>query len=182
MVRVGGHLGAPSVRRLCLGLLVLAATTPGCNAASSASAPAAGETQVDAQAESTVDGGLDADDPDPVFTDAQWAALQELSPDALPPPPTDVSNRFADDSAAAALGQELFFDSSFSGPLLDTDNDGSPATLGVAGQTGKVACAGCHIPKRGFSDTRSFQLQISLGAGWGDAALPRCSTWARRRW
>jgi cytochrome c peroxidase len=42
----------------------------------------------------------------------------------------------------------------------------------MAGQTGRVACAGCHIPGSGFSDTRSGQLQISLGAGWGRRRAP----------
>jgi len=118
----------------------------------------------------------DADDPDPVFTPQQWATLEALSPAALPPPPPDPTNRFADDTTAAALGQRLFSDPSFSGQLLDTDNQGPPQALGVAtstsGQTGKVACAGCHIAASGFSDTRSFQQQISLGAGWGRRRAP----------
>lgn len=121
------------------------------------------------------DAGVDApdtSDPDPVMTAAEQAALQVLSPAALPPPPADITNAFADSAAAAAFGQELFYDKSFSGPLLDTDNDGSPESLGMAGQTGRVACAGCHIPASGFSDTRSFQLQISLGAGWGRRRAP----------
>jgi cytochrome c peroxidase len=106
------------------------------------------------------------------FTDAEWAKVQALSPSPLPPPPADVTNGHADDPAAAALGHTLFFDPSFSGPLLSTDNDGSPATLGTPGETGKVACAGCHVPSGGFSDTRSFQRQISLGAGWGRRRAP----------
>jgi cytochrome c peroxidase len=118
------------------------------------------------------DAGADAEDPAPVFLPAQWAALQALSPDSLPAPPPDVTNRFADDAAAATFGQELFYEPSFAGPLLDTDNDGGPGTLGKAGQTGRVACAGCHIPESGFSDTRSGQLQISLGAGWGRRRAP----------
>jgi cytochrome c peroxidase len=117
------------------------------------------------------DGG-NPNDPDPVFLPGEWAALQALSPTSLPAPPPDVTNRFADDDAAATLGQTLFYDPSFSGPLLDTDNDGSPGTLGMAGQTGRVACAGCHLPSGGFSDTRSGQLQISLGAGWGRRRAP----------
>jgi cytochrome c peroxidase len=121
---------------------------------------------------SASDAGSDADDPDPAFLPGQMAALQALSPDPLPAPPPDVTNSFADNAAAAAFGQALFYDPTFSGPLLDTDNDGSPDTLGVAGQTGRVACAGCHIPRNGFSDTRSFQLQISLGAGWGRRRAP----------
>jgi cytochrome c peroxidase len=90
----------------------------------------------------------------------------------LPAPPPDVTNSFADNDAAATLGQSLFYDPSFSGPLLDTDNDGTVGTLGMSGQTGRVACAGCHIPDSGFSDTRSGQLQISLGAGWGRRRAP----------
>ncbi len=53
--------------------------------------------------------------------------------------PVDVTNALADSAAAAAFGQKLFYDPSFSGPLLDSDNDGSPASLGVVGQTGAVA-------------------------------------------
>jgi cytochrome c peroxidase len=103
------------------------------------------------------------------ITDAQWAALRALSPPTLPPAPPDVTNQFA---AAAALGQKLFYDASFSGPLLDTDNNGSPPSLGTQGQTGKVACASCHAPTGGFSDTRAPHLEISLGAGWGRRRAP----------
>jgi cytochrome c peroxidase len=122
---------------------------------------------------SSVEAAADADsDPDPVITAAARTLLESLSPVTLPAPPPDVTNAYADTSAAAALGQKLFFDPSFSGPLLDTDNDATPESLGMAGQTGRVACAGCHIPSSGFSDTRSFQLQISLGAGWGRRRAP----------
>jgi cytochrome c peroxidase len=114
----------------------------------------------------------DADDPAPVLTSRDMAALLSLAPDVFPTSPPDPTNRFADNAAAATLGQRLFYDTSFSGPLLDTDNDGSVQTLGLAGQTGRVACAGCHIPGSGFSDTRSFQRQISLGAGWGRRRAP----------
>ena len=113
-----------------------------------------------------------ANDPDPTHTSQQWAALLGLSPSPLPRSPPDPTNRFADSPAAAALGQRLFYDTSFSGPLLDSDNDGSPQSLGAAGQTGRVACAGCHIPGAGFSDVRSFQRQVSLGAGWGRRRAP----------
>jgi cytochrome c peroxidase len=111
-------------------------------------------------------------DPEPVFTEEEWDALRELSPEVLPGPPPDISNRFADDPAAAAFGQRLFFEPRFAGPLLDTDNDGSVQALGKVGDTGRVACSGCHLPSGDFSDTRSFQLQISLGAGWGRRRAP----------
>jgi cytochrome c peroxidase len=153
--------------------LVAACGPAGAQPAGSPAADAAtGFSGTDGQAS---DAGIDApapSDPDPVITAPEQAALQILSPAALPPPPADITNAFADSAAAAAFGQELFYDASFSGPLLDTDNDGSPESLGMAGQTGRVACAGCHIPASGFSDTRSFQLQISLGAGWGRRRAP----------
>ena len=119
-----------------------------------------------------IDAGSDEIDPLPVFSQAELNALHDLAPDPLPAPSPDVSNAFADNPAAAAFGQKLFFDASFSGPLLDTDNDGNPGSLGTPGQTGRVACAGCHLPTGGFSDTRSGQLQISLGAGWGRRRAP----------
>jgi cytochrome c peroxidase len=143
-----------------VGWMALVAATNGCASASPTSPAVA--------ASATADAG----DPDPVFTDAGWAALQALSPVPLPAAPPDVTNAYADDALAAVFGQKLFFDPSFSGPLLDTDNNGGPGTLGSAGQTGRVACAGCHLPTSGFSDTRSFQQQISLGAGWGRRRAP----------
>jgi cytochrome c peroxidase len=128
-------------------------------------------------------------DPDPVFTAEQTVAIQALAPDPLPLPPVDRTNRFADDPAAALLGQRLFYDTTLSGPLLDTDNDGSKDTLGTPGQTGRVACSSCHVPASGFSDTRSFQRQISLAAGWGrrralsllDVGQARLLMWDGRR-
>jgi cytochrome c peroxidase len=122
-------------------------------------------------------------------TSAQTAILATLSPEKLPAPPPDVSNKFADLPAAAHLGQELFFDPSFAGPLVDPDNDGSPTTLGKVGQTGRVACAGCHVPASSYLDSRSLGKAISLGAGWGvrkapsllDVAQDRLLTWDGRR-
>jgi cytochrome c peroxidase len=100
------------------------------------------------------------------------AALLGLSPDALPAPPADPTSRVSGDPKAAALGQALFFDASFSGPLLDGDNDGSATTLGVKGQPGKVSCAGCHVPAAGFLDDRSLGKQASLAAGWSLRRTP----------
>jgi len=107
--------------------------------------------------------------PDPAQLRAQLASL---SPATLPAPPPDRTNRVADNPAAAALGQKLFFNASFSGRLIDGDNDGSSNALGVRGQTGRVSCAGCHVPASGFLDTRSFGEQASLAAGWGQRRTP----------
>jgi cytochrome c peroxidase len=98
--------------------------------------------------------------------------LASMSPSPLPVPPPDMSNQFADDPAAAAFGQKLFFDPIFSGKLLDGDDDGSSTTLGMRGDTGKVACAGCHVPDAGFLDDRTLGKQISLAAGWGRRRAP----------
>lgn len=88
------------------------------------------------------------------------------------PAPADRSNRVADDPLAQRFGQKLFFTTSLSGPLIDRDNDGSPSTLGVAGEAGRVSCAGCHVPTSGFIDTRSPHRQISLGAQWTKRRAP----------
>jgi cytochrome c peroxidase len=120
----------------------------------------------------TADGGrAEAGTPDashvpPTFTAEEKAQLALLAPATLPPPPKDVSNKWADDAAAARLGQRFFMDPGFSGKLLDGDNDGTPETLGKKGETGKVSCAGCHVPKSGFIDDRTLNKQISLAAGW----------------
>lgn len=98
-------------------------------------------------------------------------ALARHAYDAAPPPP-DPSNRVADDPAARKFGQELFFETSLSGRLIDRDNDGSPSTLGVAGEAGRVSCAGCHVPASGFIDTRSPHRQISLAAQWTKRRAP----------
>ena len=116
-------------------------------------------------------------------------ALAALSLREIPPPPEDVSNRWADDPRAARLGQKLFYDAAFSGKLLDGDNDGSKNALGMKGDTGKVACAGCHLAESGFVDTRTVNRQISLGAGWVmrrtpsllDVARSKVLTWVARR-
>jgi cytochrome c peroxidase len=105
------------------------------------------------------------DDPDPQITPEAMTALRALHYDASPPPP-DPSDRVADDPEAAAFGQRLFFDPSFSGRLLEGDNDGTNATLGSQGESGRVSCAGCHIASAGFVDTRSPHQQVSLGAQW----------------
>ncbi|SRR6266542_3122408 len=111
-------------------------------------------------------GGGSAGDASPTFTAEQWQMLRELAPPRLPAPIADVSNAHADDARAAALGKKIFLDTGFSGRLLDIDNNGGPNTLGTRGQTGRVACAGCHIPAATFSDNRSAFGEISLGAGW----------------
>jgi cytochrome c peroxidase len=120
-------------------------------------------------AASELDAGL-SDEP-PEFSADEFAALRALRYDPGPPP-ADPSNRVADDPAARRFGQRLFFDPSLSGPLIEADNDGGPATLGRVGEAGRVSCAGCHVPNDGFVDTRSPHRQISLAAQWTSRRTP----------
>jgi cytochrome c peroxidase len=61
------------------------------------------------------------------------ATLRSLSLASLEPLAPDPSNRYGDDPRAAALGEQLFFDTKLSG-------------------NGKVSCATCHVPDREFQD------------------------------
>ena len=70
------------------------------------------------------------------------ALIGSLSIDRLGEPPPDPSNRVADDTAAAALGERVFFDPRFSA-------------------NGSVSCASCHRPALAFADDQP----VSAGLG-----------------
>ena len=106
------------------------------------------------------------------FSKEELSLIAILSPTVLPSPPKDVTNRFAENTAAIAFGEKLFHDPRFSGKLIESDNDGTPETLGHKWESGKVSCAGCHLPDRGFSDFRTRGGEISLGAAWGKRRAP----------
>lgn len=127
-------------------------------------------TQSDA---SSGDGDSSTGEPSAPLTESELARLQALVlPEDLPRPP-DPTNAYADNDDAAALGHQLFFDPRFSGPLLDDANNGLPETLGEQGQTGRVSCAGCHVPdSASFVDTRSARGQLSLASGWTGRRTP----------
>jgi cytochrome c peroxidase len=108
----------------------------------------------------------------PSNPDSERTLLEQLAPEVLSAPPPDVSNRFADDAAAAAFGETLFLAPEFSGKLLDLDNDGGPQSLGLRGQSGRVACAGCHDEENAFLDKRSPFKEITLGTGWTARRTP----------
>jgi cytochrome c peroxidase len=108
----------------------------------------------------------------PALDPAVRAKLLTLALPAQATAPADSTNKWADDPAAATLGQRLFFSPTFSGQLLEGDNDGSEHTLGKVGEIGKVACAGCHLPETAFTDSRSLGKQISLASAWGRRRAP----------
>lgn len=92
--------------------------------------------------------------------DEQWGwfgdvELEVLATQLAPmtgPATFDPTNRYADDLAAAALGQSFFFERSYS-----------------AG--GRVSCATCHDPSSGYQDARA---NTSFGIGFTSRHAPSC--------
>jgi cytochrome c peroxidase len=78
----------------------------------------------------------------PPWNATELATLRSLWIGSLGDVPSDPSNRYADDPAAAALGEQIFFDTRFSA-------------------NGRVACATCHVPELAFTDG----LQRGQGIG-----------------
>ncbi len=110
----------------------------------------------------TTCGGEDEELVDGLFTAEEWAVIGELSP--LGDPPSDPTNRYEDDPAAAAFGQVLFFEADYAGPIIVGD-DGTNGGLGQVGETGKVSCASCHEGPW-LIDLRSTPNNAALGTGW----------------
>jgi cytochrome c peroxidase len=104
-----------------------------------------------------------------VLSDAEMEIASTLGP--LPELPADPTNAFADDPAAARLGQRLFFETSYSGAIVVGD-DGNNGGLGQVGETGKVGCASCHNGGSWFMDARSSPNNVSLGVGYTPRNAP----------
>jgi cytochrome c peroxidase len=84
--------------------------------------------------------------------------VQLVGTSPLPAVPADPTNAYADVTAAATLGQRLFFDEQFSGALaIDSD-------LGTTGDLHKVSCKSCHSGSA-LDDERSTPDNISKGTG-----------------
>jgi cytochrome c peroxidase len=106
-------------------------------------------------------------DGDP-FSPPEWSVIHSLSP--LPAVPVDTTNRYRDSSAAARLGQMLFFDPRLSGPIQE--GTAAEGQLGAIGESGKIACRHCHMPESVWLfDTRSrsggpIPNATALGSKW----------------
>lgn len=110
------------------------------------------------------DAAPDTVDPSALTAD-ELAQIAMMSP--LPAVPADPTNAYADNAAAARLGQMLFFDKSYSGALVVGDS-GTNGGLGMTGETGKVSCASCHAPgSDALDDRRSQPGAVSLGTDLG---------------
>ena len=103
------------------------------------------------------------------FSADEWKSLQSIAglPEA---PPDDRSNKYANNPAAAALGQALYFDPRASGTatLVDTLGRPVPYARAAKGQPTGLSCASCHDPKRAGADFTSIPNTVSIGAGWYD--------------
>ncbi len=102
-----------------------------------------------------------------ILSPADLAALAMQSP--LPPVPADPTNAYADNAAAARLGQMLFFDKSYAGAIAAAAADtGTNGGLGATGDTAKLACASCHaIGSESLDDRRSQPGKVSVGTAIG---------------
>lgn len=106
----------------------------------------------------------------PVLTPS--ALVKALSP--LPALPPDTTNQFADNAAAATLGQKLFFDKRYSGPLK------ASGPLGAVGDTGKVSCFTCHAGPA-MSDNRA-PFNVTLGTDFHTRNAPALVNSSFYRW
>lgn len=79
------------------------------------------------------------------WSDADKATLGSMMLARLPPPPADPSNAVEGRPEAVALGERLFADARLS-------------------KNGRVACASCHDPGRGFQDGRPVGQGVATGA------------------
>ena len=86
------------------------------------------------------------------LTEDQRAHLQSM---ALPALPTSPSNTFADNPAAAELGQQFFYDKRFSGPVIEASDD-----LGPVGTMATMSCATCHDPARGGAELKRHSAGV----------------------
>jgi cytochrome c peroxidase len=82
------------------------------------------------------------------FTAREWTLIEQIKPLATPML-ANPANRWADDPAAAKLGQMLWYDPDFSSAIR------VEGPSGRVGEKGKVACVTCHDPTKSFVDTRT---------------------------
>ena len=92
------------------------------------------------------------------FSEEEWGIVMGLSPLPDKPPP-NPTNRFADDPAAAQLGQKFFFDFRFS-------------------KHSTIACSTCHSPFYAFADIES----TSFATGRGTRNTPTVLNAAYNTW
>ena len=98
------------------------------------------------------------------FSAEEWVRIRDLTPLAGDMPPNPFNAR-ANDPNLAKLGQMLFFETGFAGPIKV---DGPS---GKAGELNKVGCVNCHDPKRFFVDSRTGE-GLSHGVAFTTRSAP----------
>ena len=81
--------------------------------------------------------------PKPAWSKSERSTISSLWIGNLPPLPEDPSNTVADNSDAAKLGHQIFFDKRFS-------------------SNGEVACMTCHDPEKHFTDGRTHAVGVGV--------------------
>lgn len=126
--------------------------------------------------------GCSDEEVDGRFSPQAWAYLQTFRLPAADRCPASLGLAADRCDDAAELGRRLFFDRTYAGPIVVGD-DGTNGGLGLAGESGKVSCADCHVPGAWFADDRSRPAATSLGAGWTGRNTPTLVDLAYRdRW
>jgi cytochrome c peroxidase len=104
-------------------------------------------------------------DGDPFFTRTEWETIQSLALAEALAPPSDPSNRYSDDPAAARLGRAFFFDKRF---VTDESGEGR-------------SCASCHDPMQWFVRPMSDEDTAYNTTSVVDVAQYEYFTWVGRR-
>lgn len=110
------------------------------------------------------------DDADVLFSDTEKEIIKTLVYSA---PASDPTNAYAENSAAATLGQKFFWDKQFSGDIVIQGN----RTSGFAPKTDntsakQINCATCHDPSAGWADIATKPNDVSLGANFTSRNSP----------
>lgn len=98
------------------------------------------------------------------FTPEQWAGLQQVFAQPLPPDPCALATPtggwlpLSACSGAARFGQQLFFEPRLSGPWIEDPDTGEKLYPAA-----KTSCATCHDPAGWYIDTRPDNA-VSQGA------------------
>jgi len=109
-------------------------------------------------------------DGDIVFSDTEKAIIKTL---VYADPADDPTNAYDQNSAAATLGQQFFWDTQFSGDILVQGSRVSsfaPATNDTSAK--KINCAACHSPTYGWADNASRPNATSLGVNFTSRNSP----------
>lgn len=109
------------------------------------------------------------EDTDALFSDTEKEIIKTLIYKA---PTGEASNAYVNSAAAAAFGQQLFWDTQFSGNIVATGNRNGVTYAATTTNTKLINCAACHDPNFGWADSASKPNDVSLGANFTSRNAP----------